>query len=144
LASAVQARVGARLRPVTALRIGAVLLTAGTVTALFAAALHLPPVVVAVGWFVGGAGMGTLYPQLSTLVLAYSEPGREGFNTAAKSITDAVGGSTSLALTGLLFATVTAAPFVAVLAFTSAIALTVMALAGRAGSQDRAAATISS
>ncbi|MFG1602969.1 MFS transporter [Actinoplanes sp. NPDC049265] len=144
LASAVQARVGDRLRPVIALRTGAVLLAAGAIAELVAAGLHLPPAVVAAGWFLAGAGMGTLYPQISTLVLAYSEPGREGFNTAAKSITDAVGGSTSLALTGLLFATVTAAPFVAALIFTSAIALTVVTLAGRAGTQDREAATISS
>ena len=144
LASAVQARIGDRLRPVVALRAGAVLLAAGAVTELITAGLHLPPAMVAVGWFLAGFGMGTLYPQISTLVLAYSEPGREGFNTAAKSITDAVGGSTSLALTGLLFATVTSAPFVGVLVFTSAIGLTVMALAGRAGSQDRSTATISS
>jgi MFS family permease len=144
LASAVQARIGDRLRPVIALRAGAALLAAGAVAELIAAGLHLPPALVAAGWFLAGAGMGTLYPQMSTLVLAYSEPGREGFNTAAKSITDAVGGSTSLALTGLIFATATAAPFVAVLVFTSAIGLTVVALAGRAGSQDRELATISS
>lgn len=144
LASAAQARLGDRLRPVTALRTGAALLTAGAVTELIAAGLHLPPAVVAAGWFLAGFGMGTLYPQISTLVLAYSEPGREGFNTSAKSITDAVGGSTSLALTGLIFATVTRTPFVGVLVFTSVIALTVMALAGRAGSQDREAATTSS
>ena len=144
LASAVQARLGDRLSPVTALRTGAALLAAGAVTELIAATLHLPPLVVAAGWFLAGFGMGTLYPQISTLVLAYSEPGREGFNTSAKSITDAVGGSTSLALTGLIFATVTRAPFVGVLVFTSVIALTVVALAGRAGSQERESATISS
>jgi MFS family permease len=132
-ASAVQGRLGDRLSPVTALRTGAALLAAGAIVELLTAWLHLHPVVAAAGWLLAGAGMGILYPRISTLVLAYSEVGRQGFNTSAKSITDAVGASTSLAITGLLFHTVTRTPFVAVLVFTSVIAVTVGLLAGRAG-----------
>ena len=81
--------------------------------------------------------MRTLYPLIRTLVLALSEPGREGFNTAAKSITDAVGGSTALALAGLLFGALGDAtartPYVGVLTFTTLIGLVVVVLAGRAG-----------
>lgn len=137
LASAVQGRLGDRLDPAIALRAGAVLLAAGAGTELVTVGLHLHPVVAAVGWFLAGAGMGTLYPRISTLVLALSEPGREGFNTAAKSITDAVGGSTALALAGLLFGALGDAtartPYVGVLTFTTLIGLVVVVLAGRAG-----------
>jgi MFS family permease len=132
-ASAIQGRLGDRLSSVAALRTGAAVLAAGAIVELLTAWLHLHPVVAAVGWLLAGAGMGTLYPRISTLVLAYSEEGRQGFNTSAKSITDAVGGSTSLAITGLLFHTVTRTPFVAVLVFTSVIGVTVGLLAGRAG-----------
>jgi MFS family permease len=139
LASAVQGRLGDRLDPVRALTAGASLLAAGAVTELVTVAFGLPAAVATAGWFLAGAGMGTLYPRISTLVLALSEPGREGFNTSAKSITDAVGGSVSLALTGLIFGMLgTAAmraPYLGVMAFTSVIGLVVVLLAGRAGRQ---------
>jgi MFS family permease len=134
LASAVQSRIGTKRG---ALRLGALLLAAGAITELLVAATHPPAAIAAVGWFLAGAGMGTLYPQISTLVLARSEPGREGFNTAAKSIADAVGGSVSLALGGLLFGALgdstSAAPYLGVLSFTSVVALITVALAGRSG-----------
>jgi MFS family permease len=144
-ASALQGRLGDRLSAVTALRAGAAVLVAGAVVELLTVWLHLHPAVAAVGWFLAGAGMGTLYPRISVLVLAYSAEGRQGFNTSAKSITEAVCASTSLAITGLLFQTVTRTPFVAVLVFTTVIAATVGLLAGRAGrGQTSEAATLSS
>jgi MFS family permease len=139
LASALQGRLADRLDPGRALFAGALLLAAGAFAELLTVALGLPAAVAAGGWFLAGAGMGTLYPRISTLVLAYSEPGREGFNTAAKSITDAIGGSVSLALAGLIFGALgTAAmraPYLGVMAFTTAIGVTVVLLAGRAGRQ---------
>lgn len=135
LASAIQGRLGDRIDEAKALRIGAVLLAGGTIIVLATAALGLPAGLAAVGWFFGGGGMGTLYPRISTLVLALSKPGQEGFNTAAKSIADSVGASVSLALAGLIFAglgdTTTRTPYVGVLVFTSATALTVVAVATR-------------
>jgi MFS family permease len=137
LASAVQGRLGERLSAAVALRWGASLLVAGVVTQLVTAAGGLSPVVAAAGWFVAGAGMGTMYPRISTLILAHSEPGQEGFNTAAKSISESIGGSVSLALTGLIFALLgdaaTRTPYVGVLVFTSVIAVAGVLLAGRAG-----------
>jgi MFS family permease len=139
LASAVQGRLGDRLNQGRALLAGASLLAAGAVTELLTVAFGLPAAVATAGWFLAGAGMGTLYPRISTLVLALSEPGREGFNTSAKSITDAVGGSVALALAGLIFeglGTATQrAPYLGVMVFTSVIGLTVVLLAGRAGRQ---------
>ncbi|MCA2218669.1 MFS transporter [Jidongwangia harbinensis] len=137
LASALQGRLGDRLSPRRAVTAGAVVLAAGAVTELVTVALMLPAAVVTAGWFLAGAGMGTLYPRMGTLVLAYSEPGREGFNTSAKSITDAVGGSVALALAGLIFgalgAASTRAPYLGVMAFTSVIGLSAVLLARRVG-----------
>jgi MFS family permease len=102
-ASAVQARLGDRLSHVGAVRWGAALLFAGTVSEALTAALTLPAVLAAVGWMFAGAGMGMMVPRISTLVLGWSAPGEQGFNTSAKSIADAIGSSVSLAVTGLIF-----------------------------------------
>jgi MFS family permease len=128
LASAVQGRLGDRLDPGTAIRAGAALLAGGAALELATAVLHLHPAVAAVGWFAAGAGMGTLYPRISTLVLALSAPGEEGFNTAAKSITDAVGGSAALAISGLLFVV---APFTGPFAFTTLLGVATVLVAVR-------------
>ncbi|GAA3350323.1 MFS transporter [Amorphoplanes nipponensis] len=128
LASAVQGRLSDRLDPGTALRAGAVLLAGGAALELATVVLHLHPAVAAAGWFLAGAGMGTLYPRISTLVLALSAPGEEGFNTAAKSITDAVGGSASLAVAGLLFAL---APFTGPFVFTTLLGVVTVLIAVR-------------
>jgi MFS family permease len=139
MASAIQGRLGDRTDETTALRIGAMLLAGGTIVVLLTAGLGLPAVMAAVGWFFAGAGMGTLFPRISTLVLALSKPGEEGFNGAAKSIADSVGASVSLALAGLIFAglgdTTTRTPYVGVLVLTSAFALAVVAVAARAVSR---------
>jgi MFS family permease len=131
LASAIQSRLS---QP--RLWYGAALLAAGTCAELVVATANLGPVGATVGWILAGAGMGSMYPQLSALVLAMSEPGREGFNTAAKSIAEAIGGSVSLALTGLLFgalgASTSSNPYAGVLIFTSIIAVAGALLAGRA------------
>jgi hypothetical protein len=135
LASAVQGRTDRTLRTATAMRWGGGLLAIGTIVELVTAALTLPAATAAVGWFLAGAGMGTLYPRISALVLAKSEPGQEGFNTSAKSIADSVAGSVSLALTGLVFVALgdaeARAPYVGVLLLTSGISVTLLPLTAR-------------
>src|SRR5213075_1031856 len=74
VASAVQGRLDRRLPTATAMRWGSGLLSAGTFTVLSTVALGLPAAMVAIGWFLAGGGMGTLYPRISALVLAKSEP----------------------------------------------------------------------
>jgi len=128
LASAVQGRLGDRLDPGTAIRAGATLLAGGAALELATVVLTLHPAVAAIGWFAAGAGMGTLYPRISTLVLALSAPGEEGFNTAAKSITDAVGGSVALAFSGLLFAL---APFTGPFVFTTVLGVVTVLIGAR-------------
>jgi MFS family permease len=125
-ASQVQARLGARLEHHDALRVGGVLLLAGVAGELAATALELTPILIAAAWVLAGAGMGLMYPRISALVLAASTERDQGSNSAAMSISDAVGGATAISLAGLVFtSTGTAAdlaPFVAALVLTTAIA----------------------
>ena len=130
LASHVQGRLSERLSEAAAMRIGSALLAGGALVELVTAACTLHPVVAAAGWLLAGAGMGTLYPRVAALVLRLSAPGEEGFNVAAKSIADSVGGSVTLALTGLLFG---AGSFVTVFALSTVIGVTVVLVARRTG-----------
>jgi MFS family permease len=128
LASHLQGRFSDQFSNRRAMAVGSVLLASGAFAELVTALLRLPAPLVAAGWFIAGAGMGTLYPRIAALVLAYSAPGEEGFNSSAKSIADSVGGSVSLALTGLLFA---GASFLAVFAFTTVIGIAAVVLGRR-------------
>ncbi|WP_306204285.1 MFS transporter [Actinoplanes sp. RD1] len=101
-ASMMQGRLGDRLDAGLAVRAGAVLLAVGAGVVLLTVVARLPLAVAVVGWFVAGAGMGTMYPRISALVLGWSEPGQQGFHTAAKSISETIGTSATLAVTGLL------------------------------------------
>jgi chorismate synthase len=67
---------------------------------------------------------------VAALVLRLSAPGEEGFNVAAKSIADSVGGSVTLALTGLLFG---AGSFVTVFALSTVLGVAVVLVARRTG-----------
>lgn len=107
LGSNLQGRPGTRLSHGGAMRLGTALLLAGILIVVITVALALSPIVAGVGWFVAGGGMGAMFPRMGTLTLALSAPGREGFNSSALQIGDSTGGSVSLALTGLLAATVT-------------------------------------
>ena len=134
-ASQVQARLGARFDHHAALRIGAALLLAGIAGELVATALQLTPFLIGAAWVLAGAGMGLMFPRISALVLAASNERDQGRNSAAMSISDAVGGATAISLTGLVFTAVGPAsewaPFVAVLALTSALAVGALLLSRR-------------
>jgi MFS family permease len=134
-ASHVQARLGARLGNVAALRTGAVLLAVGIAGELVATAFQLSPLLIGTLWVLAGAGMGLMYPRISALVLAASTERDQGGNSAAMSIADAVGGATAISLTGLLFTTVgpasDRAPFVVVLALTSCLAVAALLVSRR-------------
>jgi len=135
-ASQVQARLGARLEHARALELGSVLLCAGIAGALIATLLHLTPWLVVAAWVLAGAGMGLMFPRISALVLAASTPADQGAHTSAMSIADAVGGSTAIAVTGLLFAAVGSetdrAPFAAVFAATTLAGAAAVLVARRA------------
>ena len=55
-------------------------------------ALQLSPWLIGAAWVLAGAGMGLMFPRISALVLAASTERDQGSNTAAMSISDAVGG----------------------------------------------------
>ncbi|WP_372736453.1 MFS transporter [Nocardioides sp.] len=135
-ASQVQARLGARLPHRVALRIGAALLLGGVTGALVTATAELPPPLLAIAWMLAGAGMGTMYPRISALVLAASTVADQGSNSAAMSISDAVGGASAISVAGFVFTSVGTgadlAPFVAVFALTTALAGSAVAIARRA------------
>ena len=103
LGSHVQGRLGTRWTDAKVIRLGTLLLVAGAAAELATALTGAHWVFVGAGWLLAGGGMGLIYPRVSTLVLAASAPGTQGFNTAAKNIGDVVGGSLSLAFSGLLF-----------------------------------------
>jgi MFS family permease len=134
-ASQVQARLGTRLGHHAALRVGAGLLLVGIASELVAAALQLSPWLLGAAWVLAGAGMGLMFPRIGSLVLAASTEGDQGRNTSAMSISDAVGGATAISLTGLLFTRVGTgadlAPFVAVLALTTVLAVVALLVSRR-------------
>ncbi|MEV7607561.1 MFS transporter [Paenarthrobacter sp. NPDC089322] len=141
-ASAVQGRMGSRLADVFAVKIGAVLVLVAIATALVTAALALPAALVIGGWILAGGGMGLMYPRLSVMTLAHSTPENQGFNSAAMSISDSLGGALALAATGLVFAAFsTTNPFAGVFALTTVIAVVGVFVAPRVAAKARASET---
>jgi MFS family permease len=130
-ASAIQGRLGARLADDLAVRIGAALVLVAVISTLVTAAFALPAAVAIGGWILAGAGMGLMYPRLSVMTLALSSDENQGFNSAAMSISDSLGGALSLALTGLVFAAFTTNPFAGVFALTAVIAVVGVVIAPR-------------
>jgi len=131
LGSEIQSRMGERMSHDNTVRIGAAVLVLGVATQLVTALFMFSPIVAAAGWFFAGAGMGLVYPRISTLVLSYSTERNQGFNSAAMSISDNVGGATAIAFAGLLFTTFAADGFVAALALTSVLAVLAVPVAFR-------------
>ena len=135
LGSALQSRIGERMEHAAILRLGSAVLVVGVAVQFLTAWLELSPVVAAAGWFVAGGGMGLIYPRISTLVLGHSSERDQGFNSAALSIADSVGGATSIAFAGLMFAVglgLGLNPFASALALTAAIAVLAVPVAFRA------------
>jgi MFS family permease len=133
--SAVQARLSSRLRPTRALVAGALLLAAGIGLQVLTAALTLPIPVAAVGWLLAAGGMGTVYPRLNAMMLGYSTPADQGFNSSAISNLESVAGASAIALGGLLFARAggtDGAGFAVSLLFSFAIAVLAIPVALRA------------
>ncbi|MEJ1114149.1 MFS transporter [Paenarthrobacter sp. CCNWLY172] len=141
-ASAVQGRLGARLADDLAVKIGAALVLVAVISTLVTAAFALPAAVAIGGWILAGGGMGLMYPRLSVMTLALSTPENQGFNSAAMSISDSLGGALSLALTGLVFtAFTTTNPFAGVFALTAVIAVVGVLIAPRVAVRAASAAS---
>ena len=83
-------------------------------------------------YVLAGTGMGLAYPRTSVAMLAESGDSDRGFNSAALSIADSLGGALVISGSGVAFAVADRAgadPFVAALALGSAVAA--LARAGR-------------
>ncbi|BCW08081.1 MFS transporter [Arthrobacter sp. NtRootA1] len=140
--SALQGRLGSKLADALAVKIGAALVLVAIVLALVTAALALPAAIAIGGWILAGGGMGLMYPRLSVMTLALSTPDNQGFNSAAMSISDSLGGALALAATGLVFAAFTTTnPFAGVFALTAVIAVVGVVIAPRVASRAGASET---
>lgn len=134
-ASVAQPRLAGRVRETIALLVGATLLVIGIGLQFTTAALTLHPAVAGVGWLLAAGGMGTIYPRLSTMMLRFSSPADQGFNSSALSNIESVGGATAIAVGGLVFAAVggtAGAGFPAAILFSLVIGVFAVPLAFRA------------
>jgi MFS family permease len=141
-ASVLQPRLAGRVSETRALVLGALLLVLGIGLQLATAAYTLHPAVAGVGWLLAAGGMGTIYPRLSTMMLGYSTPADQGFNSSALSNIESVGGATAIALGGLLFTAAGAAGgagFPVSILASFAIAILAVPIAFRAEHPRRAA-----
>ncbi|MBN9613813.1 MAG: MFS transporter, partial [Actinobacteria bacterium] len=104
-ASFMQGRYGDRIGNAPIVIVSISLLLLGVALLMAIAALNALPWLVMFAWGIAGCGMGFLYPRLSVLTLAYSNPSNEGFNSAALSISDSAGSAITIAMVGLAFLT---------------------------------------
>ncbi len=117
-ASWAQSRLSRTLTDTAAMQRGGALVLTGLVGLTVLVAVHAPAVVAVAAYVLAGAGMGLAYPRTSVAMLAESGSSDRGFNSAALSIADALGGATTIAASGAVFAAVDRSagdPFVAAL-----------------------------
>ena len=124
-ASQAQARLGARVSHVTAMRWGSGLLLAGAGALALVVATHAHPALAMASYVVAGAGMGFGYPRTSVAMLDASTDRDRGFNSSAISVADSLGAALALSVSGVVFAAtdrVGLDPFLAVFGVAVAIA----------------------
>ncbi|MET1059627.1 MAG: MFS transporter [Nocardioides sp.] len=134
--SQLQARVGARVSHVTAMRWGSALVLAGATTLAVVVWTHGHPALAIGAYVLAGAGMGFGYPRTSVAMLAASTDRDRGFNSSAISIADSLGAALALSAAGVAFGAAEASgadPFLAVFGVAIAIALLATVTATRTG-----------
>lgn len=126
-------RLPARARK-QALRVGSVLLSCGILVAA-STALAMPVVAGVAGWTLAGFGMGLVYPSLSVLTLSLSPASRQGRNSSALQLSEAMAVTAALAAAGGLFTLLMARPapaaYLAAFAVPVLLALAAIGLARR-------------
>jgi MFS family permease len=133
-ASWLQSRLSRTLGDTAAMRRGGACVLVGIAGLTAMVAVHAPAWTAVAAYVLAGAGMGLAYPRTSVAMLAESGDADRGFNSAALSIADALGGATTIAASGAVFATVdrTAGdPFVAALAVGCVAGLLALVAAAR-------------
>src|SRR4029079_5870034 len=105
-ASWAQSRLSRTVSDRAAMRLGSATVLTGILGLALLVWVHAPALVAAAAYVLAGAGMGFAYPRTSVAMLAESEDSERGFNSAALSIADALGGATTIATSGAVFAAV--------------------------------------
>ncbi|NRQ38856.1 MFS transporter [Nonomuraea sp. NN258] len=128
----------------TAIRGGAIMITAGILMVMLVLIDSVPILVAYVAMAIAGLGIGALHPTVSVLVLEMSRQGEEGQNSAAVGVGESVFTVVAVAVSGALF-TAAGQSYVAGLAFTAVLAAGAVFLAprfaqsGKAGTMEGAA-----
>ncbi|WP_434988124.1 MFS transporter [Xanthomonas melonis] len=117
------------------LQTGAVLMMIGIAISAMAAWPAFPVPAAIAGWALTGLGMGLLFPSLSVLTLSMSPPERQGLNSSAMQLSEAIAVAGTLALAGALFAALlasaTQAAYLSVFALAWLLAAASLAVARR-------------
>ncbi|MET0693445.1 MAG: MFS transporter [Propionibacteriaceae bacterium] len=104
--SFIQARPQLRVRRDRIITAGASLVTLGLALATTTAAFPAVWVgLIAVGWVVGGLGMGLLFASTSVATMSLSSVTEQGRNASSLTFGEALGGSLFVGLSGTIFAT---------------------------------------
>jgi MFS family permease len=130
-ASWLQGRLGDRISNADVVRIGTAVLALSLVVVLAVAAFTLHPAVAFVAWTISGAAMGFMYPRFSVSVLEQSRQESQGFNSAALTIGESLGGAVALAVTALVASVAAPGAFTAEFLVTVAIAAVGVVLSSR-------------
>ncbi|QWF22672.1 MFS transporter [Nocardioides sp. LMS-CY] len=133
-ASQVQSRLGERVSHVAAMRCGSGLALLATTALALVVAIDGPWALAIAAYAVAGAGMGFGYPRTGVAMLAASTDADRGFNSAALSIADSLGGALALSVSGIVFGVANRAgadPFLSVFVLASAIGVLAVVTAAR-------------
>lgn len=125
----IQGRSTDKGRTASLIRIACALVMLGPVTALAVVTGALPVGVAVAGCIISGIGMGIAFPQLTSTVLARTPTRHQGENSAALQLSESLGISVLLALTGGILAAAAIGGFSAVYIAVSAAAALALALA---------------
>lgn len=135
-ASQAQSRLGGRISDTTAMRGGSVTTVLATIALTLVVATEGPWPLAIAAYVVAGAGMGFGFPRTGVAMLAASTRADRGFNSAALSIADSLGGALALAVSGIVFSAAHRAgvdPFLSVFVLASAVAVLGAVTAARTG-----------
>ena len=103
-ASEIQGRIGDRLGNTRTAVIGVTIMVVSIGVVALLAFATAPAWLIIVAWSLAGAGIGFVFPRLSVLGLAYSNPQNQGFISSALTIADSLGTSAAIAVFGLIAA----------------------------------------
>jgi MFS family permease len=133
-ASWAQSTLARRLSDTTLMRAGSLVVVIGTAGLITSVVVHLPAPLAVATYVVAGSGMGLAYARTAVAMLGASDDSDRGFNSAALSIADALGGALTISASGVAFAIATrtgADPFVAALSLAAAAGTAAVVAASR-------------